>query len=123
VIFIPARIGTGSFFWTLKDRCPPFDFMDPPNPKSRWLIQIAKLVQVGALGGLLSVPIFEGIVPESAGDFVVYGLLCFVVPGLVASFVIRHAFPHRAFWGAVIIGVFVVALYVGSAFDWPPLRR
>ena len=97
--------------------------MDPPNPKSRWGIQIAKLVQVGALGGLLSVPIFEGIVPESAGDFVVYGLLYFVVPGLVASFVIRHAFRRRAFWGAVLIGLFVVALYVGSAFDWPPLRR
>jgi hypothetical protein len=97
--------------------------MDPPNPKSRWVIPIAKLVQVGALGGLLSVPIFERIVPESAGDFVVYGLLYFVVPGLVASYVIRHTFPHRAFWGAVIIGVFVVALYVASAFDWPPLSR
>ena len=97
--------------------------MEPPKPAHRLLIQVAKIIQAGAVGGLLSVPVFEVMVPESAGYFVACGLGYFVVPGLVASFMIRNAFPHRAFWGAVIIGVFVVALYVGSAFDWPPLRR
>lgn len=88
--------------------------MEPPKPTSRPLIQVAKFVQAGAVGGLLSVPVFEVMVPESAGYFVACGLEFFVVPGLIASFLIRKAFPNRAFCGAIMIGVFVVAFWVAA---------
>ena len=97
--------------------------MEPQKPTYRLLIHVAKVVQAGAVGGLLSVPVFEVMVPESAGYFVVCGLVYFVVPGLVASFLIRKAFPNRAFWGAIMIGVFVVAVWVAAAFGWPPPLR
>ena len=97
--------------------------MEPPKPAHRLLIQVAKVVQAAAVGGLLSVPVFEVMVPESAGYFVACGLMYFVVPGLVASFLIRKAFPNRAFCGAIVIGIFLVTVWVASAFGWPPPRR
>lgn len=78
--------------------------------------RLAEIVQAGAIGGLLAMPVLGwALGPGALGALFVTGLPLIPV-GLIASFLLQNAKPKRALGGVLFIGLFVlllVALPVG----------